>query len=77
MKFTQNHTALQKDSFYNAKGLVLERKRSPFGMQKDSFWRMSEIKLSTNPFTAGRGAVCIPLTAVRATGTVWCRCCPL
>ncbi len=29
---------MQKESFYYAKGVLLERKRSPFGMQKDSFW---------------------------------------
>ncbi len=28
----------QKDSFWLAKGLVLESKRTRFGMQKDPFW---------------------------------------
>ncbi len=28
---------LQKDSFWRAKGLLLECKRTRFGMQKDSF----------------------------------------
>ena len=29
---------MQKESFWSAKRVLLERKRSPFGMQKDSFW---------------------------------------
>lgn len=37
MKFTQNHTALQKDSFWPAKGLVLQCKRTRFRTQKESF----------------------------------------
>ena len=28
---------MQKESFWSAKRVLLERKRSPFGMQKDSF----------------------------------------
>ena len=29
---------MQKESFWSAKRVLLERKRSPFRMQKDSFW---------------------------------------
>ena len=29
---------MQKESFWSAKRVLLERKRSPFGMQKDFFW---------------------------------------
>ena len=29
---------MQKESFWSAKRVLLERKRSPFEMQKDSFW---------------------------------------
>ena len=29
---------MQKESFWSAKRVLLERKRNPFEMQKDSFW---------------------------------------
>ena len=29
---------MQKESFWSAKRVLLERKTSPFGIQKDSFW---------------------------------------
>lgn len=29
---------MQKESFWSAKRVLLERKTSPFEMQKDSFW---------------------------------------
>ena len=45
MKFTQNHTALQKDSFWNAKGLVLQCKRTRFRTQKESFWKAKGLLL--------------------------------
>ena len=35
----ENTGAAQKDSFYPAKGLVLECKRTPSALQKDSFWK--------------------------------------
>ena len=35
--FKRSPFTMQKESFYNAKGVLLERKRSPFWMQKDSF----------------------------------------
>ena len=35
----------QKDSFYNAKGLHLEGKRTPFTMQKDYIWRAKGLHL--------------------------------
>ena len=35
-KRTQN--GFQKESFYNAKGVLLPCKRSPFGVQNESFW---------------------------------------
>ena len=36
---------LQKDLFRLAKGLVLLSKRTPFGMQKDSFWSAKGLHL--------------------------------
>ncbi len=35
----------QKNSFYNAKGLHLEGKRTPFTMQKDYIWRAKGLHL--------------------------------
>ena len=39
------YTARQKDSFYNAKGLLLKSKRTPFEEQKDSFWNAKGLLL--------------------------------
>ena len=38
-------TVFQKDSFWLAKGLVLECKRTRFGMQKDPFWSAKGVLL--------------------------------
>ena len=39
---------LQKDSFWLAKGLLLERKRAPFTMQKDSFCTVKGLHFKIN-----------------------------
>ena len=38
-------TVFQKDSFWLAKGFVLECKRTRFGMQKDPFWSAKGVLL--------------------------------
>ena len=35
--------ALQKGSFYTAKGLLLRSKTNPFGMQNESFWNAKRV----------------------------------
>ena len=37
--FKRTRFALQKDSFWCAKGVLLECKRTPFGRQKDYIWK--------------------------------------
>ena len=46
----------QKDSFYNAKGLHLDGKRTPFTMQKDYIWRAKGLHFEKEKdFATSRG----------------------
>ena len=40
---------MQKGSFWIAKGVLLEGKRSRFGRQKESFWKEALLKAPQNP----------------------------
>ena len=43
--FKRTQNGFQKESFYNAKGVLLECKTSPFGTQKEPFWNAKGLLL--------------------------------
>ena len=47
-KTKRTRFALQKDSFYTPKGLVLHFKRTPFATQKDYIFSTTEFRAETN-----------------------------
>ena len=55
---------MQKESFWRVKGVLLEGKRSPFGGQKESFWKTTVFTSENDGNFMGLGGI----TAQATTG---------
>ena len=63
----------QKDSFCLPKGLVLVHKRTPFGVQKESFLKCIVLSPNSNPYPAGWKGVRIRVLGLLQSG--YCQAC--
>lgn len=63
MKFKRSPLGLQKDYIWEAKGVLLLRKRGTFGGQKESFWETTVFTSENDGNFMGLGGITAQATA--------------
>lgn len=63
MNFKRSPFGLQKDYIWEAKGVLLLRKRGTFGGQKESFWKTTVFTFENNGNFMGFGRITAQATA--------------